>query len=294
MRSTKRRILASAVVATASGRGRSDAAAPSIEQALDGGPRPVMYVLEGGTTWIEDKGIFHEAYDDQGPITLEVRAFLVVHPDGVLLWDTGHSNELFDQPKEGAGTKGFRITTGAPLAKQLAEIGLSPGDVDLLAFSHWHYDHTGNANLFANATVIVQRDEYEYAFGGLGRYGFGMNPDTYDELANSDTDVLIGDRDVFDDGTVQILRVGWRTAGSQVLYGDFESTGPVLLSGDRYHFAEQSGQRRVPGFNVDADETKRDFEKVERFLRERPDTEPWITHDPIQMARTPLAPYVHG
>jgi ribonuclease BN (tRNA processing enzyme) len=50
------------------------------------------------------------------------------------------------------------------LQDQLAEIGLTPGDIDRVAFSHMHFDHVGAANLFAHATLWIQRPEYEAAF----------------------------------------------------------------------------------------------------------------------------------
>ncbi|MEM9801166.1 MAG: N-acyl homoserine lactonase family protein, partial [Planctomycetota bacterium] len=235
------------VSALAAGCGPRDTGAPPFECQLEGRARPVMYVLDGGTSWIKDKGIFHEDYAGQGPITLQVRAFLIVHPAGVLLWDTGHSHQLFGGPREEAHSDDIRCYAGPPLPEQLAEIGLAPEDVDLLAFSHWHFDHTGNANLFRNATITGQRDEYEYAFSGLARRGsWGMTFETYAELEGSDTDVFLGDRDVFGDGSVRILRVGGHTVGSQVLYVDLAESGPVLLSGDLYHFAEQRERRRVP------------------------------------------------
>ena len=51
-----------------------------------------------------------------------------------------------------------------PFKAQLAELGYSPADINYLALSHYHYDHTANANDFAAATWLVRQDERDAMF----------------------------------------------------------------------------------------------------------------------------------
>ncbi len=51
-----------------------------------------------------------------------------------------------------------------PLKVQLAEVGYSPADITYLALSHYHYDHTANANEFAGATWLVRQEERDAMF----------------------------------------------------------------------------------------------------------------------------------
>ena len=46
---------------------------------------------------------------------------------------------------------------------QLAKIGLTPDDIKYVVVSHMHLDHGGNVAKFPNSTIILQRDEIEYA-----------------------------------------------------------------------------------------------------------------------------------
>ncbi|MEM7307843.1 MAG: N-acyl homoserine lactonase family protein [Planctomycetota bacterium] len=256
-----------------------------------------LFVLDGGSSLLDDMGAFGPAYEGRGPIELPVLGFLVVHPRGTLLWDTGHDDALRAVEPRHLGGYGVSVTRG--VEAQLEELGLAPRAIDLLAFSHWHWDHTGNANLFGavrnghhggGPTVIGQRDEYELAFRPEAARTFGMRPETYVELSGNPVDLFHGDRDVFGDGSVRILRVGGHTVGSQVLLVELPRYGPVLLSGDLYHFAEQRRYRRVPPFNHDRRETLAGMDRVETLLRERPEVELWITHDPAQMGALSLAP----
>src|SRR5882672_4146538 len=118
-----------------------------------------LYVFDCGTLKSGNPGVLLE----RGVTTtdMSVAAYLIVHPRGTLLWDTGVIPDELIQP---AGTTEARATVHKTLKGQLAEIGYKPSDITYLALSHNHYDHSANANAFAGSTWLVQRAERDAMF----------------------------------------------------------------------------------------------------------------------------------
>src|SRR5215831_4389067 len=132
--------------------------------------------------------------------------YLIAHPRGTLMWDTGEIPDK-DFKAPGPTTQGaFSITK--PLLPQLAALGYTPADITYLALSHYHGDHSANANAFAASTWIVQKIERDAMFAPPAQGARGSNapnPAYFGELAKSKTLLLNGeDHDVFGDGTVVI------------------------------------------------------------------------------------------
>jgi len=116
-------------------------------------PAPVkLYVFDCGTLKSGNPGVLLE----RGVTTtdMSVSAYLIVHPRGTLLWDTGVIPDELIQP---GGTTEARATVHKTLKGQLAEIEYKPSDITYLALSHNHYDHSANSNSFAGSTWLVQK-----------------------------------------------------------------------------------------------------------------------------------------
>jgi glyoxylase-like metal-dependent hydrolase (beta-lactamase superfamily II) len=125
---------------------------------------------------------------------MSVPAYLIVHPRGTLLWETGVIADDLIQP---TGTTEARATANKTLRSQLAEIGYKPSDITYLALSHNHYDHSANANEFAASTWLVQKAEREVMFPATPP----PNPTTasarFSALKNSKTVASTGPRCVW-------------------------------------------------------------------------------------------------
>jgi len=106
----------------------------------------------------------------------------------------------------------------------------------------------------------------------------GAGPSLCSNLKDAETLFIVGDHDVFGDGRVRIISAPGYTPGHQVLFVDLANTGPIVLSGDLYHFALSRTDRHVPSFNVDADATLASMDRVEAFLEEKGATL-WIEHE---------------
>jgi glyoxylase-like metal-dependent hydrolase (beta-lactamase superfamily II) len=202
---------------------------------------------------------------------LFVPCYLVEHPKGRLVWDAGLPDSLTELGDEGqwAGDRDFHSVVKRTLRAQLDEMNIDPSNIEFVAFSHLHFDHTGNGMMFSNARWLVQEAEFEAGFTVDAREHF-FDPDTYGGLKNRAVK-LNGDHDVFGDGSVVILSAPGHTPGHQVLFLDLSNYGPVILSGDLWHT------------------TRKSMERIAAILLEK-GAALWIEHDKVQYPDVPLAP----
>jgi glyoxylase-like metal-dependent hydrolase (beta-lactamase superfamily II) len=203
-----------------------------------------------------------------------------------LIWDTGAVPDDSWTPNGGFVTQRVTLPDGQKreadvdktLRGQLAEIGYAPSDINYLAMSHYHYDHTGNANEFAGATWLVPQLERDVMFGGAKVYG-SLQPSTFSALQKSKTIILKdNDYDVFGDGRVIIKSAPGHTQGHQVLYVKLAKTGGVVLSGDLYHYPAERTLDRVPTFDFSPEQTRASRVALDAFLK-KTNSQLWIQHD---------------
>lgn len=265
--------------------------------ARRGGPitSPRLYVFDGGVLE-SDPGRYRLTKEDVGTTQLSIASYLVVHPRGVLLWDT---NAVADDEWMPAGQpvvhrltlddgQSRQVTLQSTLRSQLAAAGYAPRDVTHLALSHYHWDHTANANAFAGAVWLVRPVERNAMFSGrsLGT----VRTRLYASLMNSRVTLLEDDEhDVFGDGTVVIKAAPGHSPGHQMLYVKLTRTGGVVLSGDLYHYPQERTMNRLPTFEVSEAQTRESRQRLETFLQ-RTGAQLWIQHDLNAHRRLRLAP----
>ena len=234
-----------------------------------------LYVFDCGMLRFDNIDFFSIANDETDVRDLVVPCYVIEHKKGRLLWDGGLPSATAET--RGWHGEGMLMRLDRTLRDQLADIDLNMQSFDYVAFSHMHFDHVGVANEVAGATLIIQKAEYEAAFADPVTLP-AANPSLYNKLKDAEQILIEGDYDVFGDGRVRIISAPGHTPGHQVLFIDLANTGPVVLSGDLYHFALSREERRVPTFNVDAEETLRSMDRVEAFLVEA-GAELWIEHE---------------
>jgi glyoxylase-like metal-dependent hydrolase (beta-lactamase superfamily II) len=251
-----------------------------------------MYVLDCGHLAFRNMGMFDDSGASDGkPGAMSAPCFLIVHPKGILLWDTGLGDAIAAHPDGIELAAGIRATVPVKLVDQLAKLGMKPVDIDYLAFSHWHEDHTGNANLFGKATWILQRKELTAATGRTPPPFEGLAP--VSAWRGARKRIVDGDADVFGDGTIRLLLMPGHTPGHQVLEIHLPHAGTVLLSGDLYHSRENRRLRRVPRINTDRAATLASMVRFEAIAA-REHARVVIQHDPRDIALLPRLPdYLH-
>lgn len=221
-----------------------------------------LYAMDCGTLTVPDADPFADDGAYKGVSrTLVVPCYLIRHPKGDLIWDTGLPQAIADMPG-GVGPQG--IVMRRKLTDQLADLGLTPADIEYLSVSHSHFDHIGNGGLFAASTWIVDADERAYAFRPAAR----ADSQTFSAYAVLETapTLLMKDKsahDVFGDGSVTIIAAPGHTPGHRLLLVRLARSGPVLLTGDMFHLAESRAGRRVPRFNVDRKQTLDSMDRLE-------------------------------
>lgn len=255
--------LAFAAAAASCGQTTTGVATPPAAPAVQ------LYAMDCGRIRTTDASMFADdgSYDRQAR-DMVVPCFLVRHPEGDLIFDTGVPEAIADAPN-GVTDGPFQVTVARKLTDQLAQLQLTPADIEFVSVSHSHFDHAGNAGLFAQSTFIVDADERAYMFRPEARADAQAFA-AYAALENADTVLIEGDgnHDVFGDGSVTIIQTPGHTPGHTILRVNLPEAGPVLLTGDLWHIAESRTARRVPRFNVDRAQTLASMDKFEALARE--------------------------
>lgn len=247
-----------------------------------------LYVFDCGVLNIADPERFDLKREEMVTNIMSAPCFLVAHPKGTLAWDVGVVPDSAFKTEGIPIGQGYAIVT-KPLKGQLAAAGYSPADITYLAISHYHYDHVANANQFAGATWLARQVERDSMFAESAptKIAYYAN---YSALKDSKTVIVKEDEyDVFGDGTVILKSAPGHTAGHQVLFVKLAKTGPVLLSGDLYHYPEERTLSRVPKFDVNREQTAESRAAIEVFLK-KTGAQLWIQHDIVGNSKLKKAP----
>jgi glyoxylase-like metal-dependent hydrolase (beta-lactamase superfamily II) len=251
-----------------------------------------LYVLDCGRITPANADAYGFKASELAAMNMITPCFLIVHPRGSLIWDTG---EIPDSAfKDGVSPQKLNtFTVDRPLLPQLAQIGYTPSNITYLALSHYHADHVANASLFAGSTWIVQKGDRDPILAprpagqATGRV---PDPKFFQGLANSKTILLNGeDHDVFGDGTVVIKSTPGHTPGHQSLFLKLAKTGNVLLSGDLYHYPEEITYKKIPSFDTSQEQTAKSRDMIEEFVKQNR-AQLWIQHDYAAGIKRKIAP----
>jgi glyoxylase-like metal-dependent hydrolase (beta-lactamase superfamily II) len=225
---------------------------------------------------------------------MTVRSYLVVHPEGTLLWDTGIDDEIAPLPEGKPIVDSVTFRVPRTLRSQLADVGVAPSEVDFLGLSHLHVDHVGNVGLFPAASVLLQRAEFEAGYGPDAKELIEpLAPDSYAALNRDRIEIVDGDHDLFGDGTVVLRSLPGHTPGHQGLLVRLPDTGPILLAGDIAYSARDYADDAVREGNFDLEKSRRSIETAKRIERELRATV-WLHHDRDAQRAVHTAPQHYG
>ena len=252
-------------------------------------PEIRLYTFDGGTVMVNNLESFSQDGSYRGKSSEFADAFYVVqHPRGTLMWDAGLAESLVPMDAPYTTPDGtFTVSRSDSLWRQLGTIGMKPEDIDYLALSHTHFDHSGHAASMKDALWLVQEAEYDFITSEEIREAYANEYNAIKDLRNIKR--IKGDYDVFGDGTVVIKLMPGHTPGHSVLFLDLREHGPLLLAGDLYHMYDSRKNKRVPLFNYDVKQTLESMEAFEAFARQT-GASVYLQHQKEDFEKMPKAP----
>jgi N-acyl homoserine lactone hydrolase len=216
-----------------------------------------------------DRAIFDPFDPDVGTkIYAPYFFYLVQHPEGNVLFDSGVHPDLRDDPhgRLGEAAEAIVVEMGPEddVVNQLRKIGLEPGDVQHVVQSHLHFDHAGGLEFFPDATVYVQRRELSFAYWpSVYQRGIYIRADFDHPLHWKE---LEGEYDMFGDGSIVLIPTPGHTPGHQSMLVRL-SEQPILLLSDVTYLMEKMRQRLLPAILWSPDDMVASWELVEDIER---------------------------
>lgn len=204
-----------------------------------------LYVLDCGRVRMSHRGLLLCAPDQ--PTTIPIPAYLIIHPRGPVLVDTGCHPGVVDDPVKHWGEVARvvvpQVTADQLVENQLRLAGVEPVTVRHVINTHLHVDHAGGNNLFPEATFYVQQRERDVAIGPREGQAGTYVADDWSKVTR--WELLGGDADLFGEGTIKLLHLPGHTPGFQGVLVTLPEQ-KILLAGDAIYVRENLESFAVP------------------------------------------------
>lgn len=200
--------------------------------------------------------------DRNRKLDLQMMIWLIKGPGKNILVDTGCYHEKVIQGKN--------IRNFIKPSETLAKLGMSPGDITDIIISHMHWDHADGMDLFPNARIWIQKDEYVYYIGDAwqpdGRSG-GIDPDDVLTLVKLNTEhkvnLVDGDGKEIIDG-ITVYTGGRHTFASQYV-GVRTTSGTIVIASDNMYLYENLEKHLPIAQTFDADSNLRAQDRMKQI-----------------------------
>jgi len=225
----------------------------------------------------------------EGTIRFPVPVYLIEHPKGRVLFDTGMHPLSPEDPfgQIGALASSFRVDMrpGEDVKSRLEKLDIDANKIDYVINSHLHFDHTGGNELLPNAKIFIQEREWEAGHVPELIKANAFNPNNYDHghLVHR----VNGEFDLFGDGKIVTVPTFGHTPGHQSLRVKLNS-GEVILAADACYFRQSLDNLHLPEIVFDRAQMI-DSLLLLRKLR-RAGARIFYGHDPEFWQEVPQAP----
>jgi N-acyl homoserine lactone hydrolase len=224
--------------------------------------------------------------DKSRQIVIPVSMWIVKHPKGLVVFDTGNNVAIVDNCKEywGEGNCGFLKPSQKRedvIDQQLQKLGFSADKVKLVVTSHTHLDHAGNLKLFPNAIHVIQKKElfqgwWPEKFQGRTPGGAFILNDLEGTRGYNFLE-LDGDYDLFGDGSVMILATPGHTIGHQSMKVKTAGNGTIIMSQDAI-WMQENLDGYPAGLNFSVQAYTNSLARL-KFMRDIEGTKLFMAHD---------------
>ncbi len=220
---------------------------------------------------------------------LPTYAWVIDHPEGIIVVDTGQGAHLLESGKSlhpyVRWEVAFRIEREQEIGPQLRALGIGPRDVKRVVLTHLHMDHDGGLAHFPDSEILVASGELQTARGYLGRLrGYLPHrwPKWFDpkplNLAAESFGPFAASRRLTQAGDVIAVATPGHTADHlSVVVQDGDTA--YFLAGDTSYNEESMLQGRLDGVSADEQVCGGTLDAIRRFGQSRP-TVYLPTHDP--------------
>jgi len=228
-------------------------------------------------------------YPKAKDITIPVSMWILKHPKGIVVFDTGNNVAISDGADNckkywAAGNCDFfkpSQTRADVIDQQLAKLGIKVDDVKVVVSSHSHLDHSGNIAMFPKAIHVFQKKElyqgyWPEKFQGRETNGSFVLNDLVSARAYNYME-LEGDYDLFGDGTVHILSTPGHTLGHQSMKVKLPQTGSVIISQDAI-WMQENADGYVAGLNFSVQAWTNSANRL-KFMRDLEGAKLFFPHD---------------
>jgi len=226
---------------------------------------------------------------ETGSIKVPVPVYLIEHPKGYALFDSGlHVDTQTDADRRLGRLARYHTVhffAGEEIASRLRAIDVAPDRIDYIINSHLHFDHCGGNAQLPNATLLLQRLEWEAAHDAELIERVYYDPHDYDH--GHRVRAVNGEHDVFGDRSVVCIPTPGHTPGHQSLRVRIGKED-VVLTGDACYLRRTLEALHLPTAAFDREQMLASLRRL-RALRDG-GTVIITGHDPDMWQTIPQAP----
>ncbi len=223
-------------------------------------------------------------YPDSRQITIPISMWVLDHPKGLVVIDTGNNAAVSDGNCKSHWVAGLcdflkpNQKRDDVIDRQLQKLGYSVDKVKVVITSHSHLDHIGNIEMFPKAIHVIQKKELYQAWWPekFQRGGAHVIKD-YDDARDFNYLELDGDYDLFGDGTVVVLSTPGHTLGNQSVKVKLPQTGTVIISQDAIWMKENL-EGHPAGLNYSVLDYSKSLERL-KMIRDLENGQLFMPHD---------------